>query len=282
MRKLFILLAGLFLLSNAKIDSHAAGDESEKLINATEFELIKELKDQMLSETKEFLESESIKFNDITVGFSEASKVYVDSDISNTNTVNENDIMTFLKQGDYVWVIPAYGIDESSNQNVTITVAKALPYDEKRCQVLSEEEKQLVKEEAGKWSISEIGISENTPYTEQMKQIGNMVDSYTIVGGLKGMFQPVAIGFQNGEAKYWISLGYDYELLQDGSKGAKVNEGVYDYESIKEKMDAYKDAENVSGGGNGSQERNRYSIILPIICLLLIAVIGGKRYIKKF
>lgn len=98
--------------------------------------------------------------------------------------------------------------------------------------------KRLVKAEAEKWGISEIGISENTPYTEQMIQRGNIVDSYTIVGELKGMFQPAAIGF--------------------------------------------KDAENVSGEGNGIQERERNSIMLPIICLFIIAVTGGKLFIKKF
>lgn len=276
MRKVLILLMGLFVLSNIKIDSKAADDKSEKLINATEFGLIKELEEQMLSETTEFLESENIKYNNLSLSFSEASKVYIDSDISSTDTVNENDIMAFLKQGDYVWVIPVYGIEESENQNLTITVAKALPYDEDRCQVLSEEEKQLVKEEAGKWSISEIGISENIPYTEQMKRIDNMVDSYTVVGGLKGMFQPIAIGFQSGAAKYWISLGYDYELLQNRRGSAEVNEGIYDYELIKEEMDAYKGVENMSGGGNGIQEKNEYGIILLMICLFFAAVIGVK------
>lgn len=277
MRNILVFLIGLFVLSNIKFDSQAAGDRSEKLTKATEFGLIKELEEQMLLESAEFLESEDIKFNNLSVRYSEASKVYIDSDISNTDTVNEKDIMSFLKHGDYVWVVPVYGIDESENQNMTITVAKALPYDENRCQVLNEEEKQLVKEEAGKWGISEIGISENIPFAEKMKQTDNMVDSYTIVGGLKGMFQPVAIGFQNGAAKYWISLGYDYELLQDRNRSAKVNEGIYDYELIKEKIDVYKDADNVSGGGSSIQERDEYRIISLMICLLFAAAVGVKR-----
>lgn len=280
MRKILVLLIGIFALSSVKIDSQAVDDKSEKLTNAVEFDSIEELEEQMLSETTEFLENENIKFNNLSVSYLEASKVYIDSDISITDTVNENDIMDFLKQGDYVWVIPVYGIDESENQNITITVAKALPYDENKCQILSEEEKQLVREEAGKWGISEIGISENIPYAEQMKQIDKIVDvdHYTIVGGLKGMFQPVAIGFKNGMAKYVISLGYDYELLQNRSGNDKVNEGIYDYKLIREKMNVYKETENVSGGGNSVQQGNEYNTMLLMICLFLVAMTGIKLY----
>jgi len=51
----------------------------------------------------------------------------------------------------------------------------------------------------------------------------------------------------------------------------------YDYELIKEKIDVYKDADNVSGGGSSIQERDEYRIILLMICLLFAAAVGVKR-----
>lgn len=253
MKKMVVFVLGMLAVLSVKMDCQAAIEENEKLPAKPEFAEIKSLENTMLSQAEEILDVEGIEFEELSLNYADASKVYVDMDMAAISSTKEEDLVAFLDKSNYVWVIPVEGVSDESGFHVAITVSRGVKYDEERGRVLTEQEKQMIKDQEGEWIISEIAVQEMDNYVNQMKKAEDVIDHYIIVGGVQGLFHPIAIGFQNGTAKYWIGLGYDYGLLKDEQKVVSSREDIFDYETVKADVDAFKRTANVSGG-SGSEK----------------------------
>ena len=276
-----------------KIDCEAS-EKSENLENTAEFAEIENLETEMRSETETFLKQQGIVFNDLKINYDKVAKIYIDMDISEITSMKETDIKNFLDEQDYVWVIPVEGITDTSEGYVKVTVARGAPLREEIAHLLTEEGKQRIKEQEGKWKISEIALVTQEVYTSQLDKKEDLIDGYSIVGGVRGMHHPIAIGYKDGEAKYWISLGFSYEALESRAlyvsyslkSDAKIQEdGVYDYQMVKDILDEWPTgASNISGGGAATFVYGKIGLYMFVVECVIIALLiyVGEKEAKKY
>ena len=107
-----------------------------------------------------------------------------------------------------------------------------------------------------------------------MKNMSGIADEYVLVGGIPGLRMPIAIGFKDGEAKNWITLGYQYEILEEMPKASGSQDGVFDYSAVKDRLEEYDGDPNLFGGGQ-SPEFGVNSKIAIIGGILVCVVIGA-------
>lgn len=217
--------------------------------------------------------SESVPkdFNPV-LQYDQAEKVYIDTGIENLKSEEEAEIRNFLNECNYVWVIPV----EVDGKNIQVTAAKGRPLDPERSKNLNEEERKQIKENEGKWGITEVAVREMEPYARQMKNMSGIADEYVLVGGIPGLRMPIAIGFKDGEAKNWITLGYQYEILEEMPKTSGSQDGVFDYSAVKDRLEEYDGDPNLFGGGQSPEfgVNSKIAIIGGIVvCVVIGAVV---------
>lgn len=191
--------------------------------------------------------------------YEQAEKVYVDTGIEKQKYRKESDIRNYLDTCNYIWIIPT----EVDGKQIQVTAAQEQPSNPDKSSDSTEENE-------GKWEITEVALRTTEPYADQMRKKSDLIDGYVLVGGVPGLSRmPAAIGFKDGEAKYWIELGYQYEILEEMAKTKDAEEGIYDYSTVTEKL------ANYEAGSNKS-------VIVAIGIIALIAIIGvGVLYVVR-
>ena len=203
--------------------------------------------------------------------YDRAEKVYIDTGIENQKTVKEEEIRDFLNKCNYVWVIPA----EVDGKNIQVTVGKGQPLNPERSKELTEEEREKIAKNEGKWEITEVAVREMEPYARQMEKMSDIADEYVLVGGIPGLRMPIAIGFKDQAAKYWIELGYQYEILEEMPKTKTAQDGIFDYGEVKSRLEEYESNPNVLGGGQSDEvgENNKIVWIGGITACVIIGIV---------
>lgn len=203
--------------------------------------------------------------------YDRAEKVYIDTGIEKQKTVKEEEIRDFLNKCNYVWVILA----EVDGKNIQVTAGKGQPLDPERSKELTEEEREKIAENEGKWEITEVTVREMEPYARQMEKMSDIADEYVLVGGIPGLRMPIAIGFKDQEAKYWIELGYQYEILEEMPNTKTAQDGIFDYGEVKSRLEEYESDPNVLGGGQSDEieENNKIVWIGGITACVIIGIV---------
>ena len=110
------------------------------------------------------------------------------------------------------------------------TVAKGLPLREEAKSVLTKAEQEEVKNHAGKWMLTETAEHTVEPYYDILLEKREALSDCTrvvLVGSQPGMRQPVALGMDDETARIWISLGYQYPVMEKIPETQNVESGVY-------------------------------------------------------
>lgn len=243
--KKLILMAFFFFicLHGANLDvfaSECSPLEEDLLPNSSEYEEISALESAILSELH------SIGCNGVdSIDFSEAIKIYTDTNIFELGTNDRETILDALQCGDYVWVI--FVTSDDINYKITLSIGQ--PLSENAEDLLTESEKQYIIDNEGKWKVS--GISEGTgsDYRTQLSEndeISSYGTDYVIIGGLSGLRMPIVLLFNSDEAVGFAELNFSYPILEDDSTTeiASVvlisdSSSVYDFTSISEASLSY-------------------------------------------
>lgn len=268
--------------------------ETDILSKSADFKAIKKLEADMLFELEYLYEGSEVVSPDIPerIDYSEAVKIYVNTDIQYLETNEKSEIETQLEKSIYVWVIPM----KISGENVRITLAKGLPLNEENANILSEEEKKEIRANEGNWTITEVARGVTESYLSQLasnSDVKEECDEVVLIGGIPGMHEPVALGFDDGKAENLYSLGYSYPIVNSMKSNSRYNikKGIsdekYDFETIMKASQSYDTSENTLSGGAGGGgsivgEESYTSIYIVVVPVIIISVIVAGVYFLYF
>ncbi len=258
MKKILLLILCSVILMNfgtvASAESvwEVLGEKEDILTESNDFLEVKKLEEEMLRGLKNMYDGMEMPSDfPESMDFSMAVKVYVDTGIQNYETDQEKEIIKNFGQSEYVWVIPMV----ISGENVTVTVAKGQPLNEERASVLTSEEKDEIRDQEGKWTISEWAVGVGDPLLSQVQDKKDLLkdcDRAVLVGGVPGLHEPAVLGFKEGKAALWMPLGFSYPMLEDLPKSRGVSNGLYQYSDVIEASQEYVRYINSGSGGGGS------------------------------
>lgn len=182
---------------------------------------------------------------DATIDYDKALKVYVDCNLIKLQTADTKKLTSALESANYVWVIPF---------------------------------------KMEKWMITEIAEHTVEPYYDILLEKREALSDCTrvvLVGSQPGMRQPVALGMDDETARIWISLGYQYPVMEKIPETQNVESGVYSFESVAEISDTYiEDSEVSTGAGVQSRSSMKYVAGIGIIVIgsiIILSVLKKKK-----
>lgn len=246
--------------------------DQDQLITSNDWTEISNLQDEMKKEEP-----------DATIDYDKALKVYVDCNLIKLQTADTKKLTSALESANYVWVIP-FKMEKTYGM---FTVAKGLPLREEAKSVLTKAEQEEVKNHAGKWMITETAEHTVEPYYDILLEKREALSDCTrvvLVGSQPGMRQPVALGMDDETARIWISLGYQYPVMEKIPETQNVESGVYSFDSVAEISDTYiEDSEVSTGAGVQSRSSMKYVAGIGIVLIgsILILSVLKKKKIKS-
>lgn len=239
---------------------------------------------QMINSIREDTNTENLP-NDYKIDYTKANKIYVDTDIFSLETSKKQEVKEALDEGMYMWLL-TLNIDNTAYQ---INISKGLPLNESLKEVLTEEEIETIKEEEGRWIVVAIEIFEGKSINYEatiakiLKDINYESDvEILLCGGLKHIYQPVALVMNNEEVELLIPL-YDLEIRGTEKQincikpiAAHDLDGIYMYSGIKDAVNEMKDPNKDSVGSGAyielSSEEHLVERRHPIV--ITIALFG--------
>lgn len=233
-----ILLIGIGILT-ASLPTDARAEEvpiaeQDMLVTSSDFEEVSALEQGALEWLQELGASQGVEEIPEQLDYEKAVKVYVNTDIVTVDSSVRETLLNALEAGDYVWVIPA----STAYGNFQVTVARGLPLSEDAKPYLTENEQKKILDNEGKWEITEVALDTVSPYIEQLNAYASQLADCTrvvITGSQTGFGMPVAVGFDDTEAKYFVGLGFQYPVAE----GAVRNTSIYEYDTLAERAKGY-------------------------------------------
>ena len=284
--KIMLMMITIFTIAGSAVyAAEIPVSDQDQLITSSDWTEISNLQDEMKKEEP-----------DATIDYDKALKVYVDCNLIKLQTADTKKLTSALESANYVWVIP-FKMEKTYGM---FTVAKGLPLREEAKSVLTKAEQEEVKNHAGKWMITETaehktglsiihlllffnGACRDSFYDILLEKREALSDCtrVVLVGSQPGMRQPVALGMDDETARIWISLGYQYPVMEKIPETQNVESGVYSFESVAEISDTYiEDSEVSTGAGVQSRSSMKYVAGIGIIVIgsiLILSVLKKKK-----
>ncbi len=221
--------------------------------NSDDFNEITRLKDEIYTHINSFYTLPA----DYDINIGDAVKVYVDTDVFAVNSSDATDVISYLQEGAYVWVLYV----TVDNHVFEVDISKGLPVSPESESVFTEEELQKIQEQVGKWQIVAI-YNKAEDYREKIKnmleQQNYPVDTEVVIcGGLPHIHYPAALVMKDGKVNQIMFLedvpvnGTQEQLTRITPYNVDANDRVYYYESIKNAVNSMPDEEEDTWGGGG-------------------------------
>ncbi|ANU50325.2 hypothetical protein ADH76_01040 [Enterocloster clostridioformis] len=275
----------------------------KKLINA-EYEKseIEALEDEMIRKINESGPRSELS-RDVTendIDFGRAYRVYANSDLFNKRTDNAEEIKEILQNSHYIWQIPIF----IENDTVLVDIYKNTEINDD----VPDDIKDKLRETLGQWQVGVIYVYDNrtVDFQESIRESLVAVELnadeyvYEFVSGLPGIKYPVAVVFDQNDARYIIpaesetarafeegteTMQYTASPSNATDSHNKSNNGfpVYNFEDVSK---ASRNASALGLGGSigiSSQNADNHSISIAILIIVSISVgiIVSKRLTKK-
>lgn len=282
-KKFSFFLACLFILTSAASVAHAedsSASDTKNLSDSPEYTQIRSLEEEMVTWIGQMIYIDQDIPEDFhpEIEYDNASKIYVDTNLEEQSFTSQDEIMSYLKSQNYVWVIP---VDASlDGASFSVTVARATNQD---IQIQPGGEVGQSNTSKGKWSITEVATYTTDSYKQQMETETTPIDDHVFIGGIPGLHYPIALCFADGEAKYWKDLGSSYSALEEMPQARLENTTLYNYEQVMNVLQDSQVAPYLSGQELQEKETLLSSPIIWIfaIGIALIVVIGGILFFEK-
>ncbi len=190
-------------------------------------------------------------------------------------------IKEMLDDADYVYYMPLY----REHQTIFLTIAIGRELSPEGEAILTEEGKAYIRERAGKWIVSEVGISEEPldPATDYMglmesylelKDIHNAEIYFVSRINPESMINAVCLTGKKTESgeDEMIFVAVD-KLEYDESGVLDYSDAEYTYEELRKMNEEDDWGPEYSGGGGGTGKRDISWIYIPI-AVVVIAIAG--------
>lgn len=228
------------------------------------------------------------------VNFADAYKVYIDYDFFDDTEVTRVELQEKLSTLSEVWCIPVF-YEEAT---VIVEVSRGLPLNEDKVHLMTEEQKQEIMENAGKWTVVRYslydGMVDYKNYVEEKLQentVSKREADYVFLGGVQNAQGVLAAIIENNTVTKIVEMSGAEMPSEIGSEQSISVSGAYSYMEYKEKIAqdveqniAFAD-DDLSGGGMtgtvNSQEDLGLKILLPVIALGTIAVVAFAYWKKQ-
>lgn len=169
-----------------------------------------------------------------------------------------------------------------------MTISRGLPLSETAKAVLTESEQEEIRSQEGKWTIPTYGEAGSVSIESAADSI-NGIDSAVIVGGMAGFQFPILIGFQDGKAKGFYSLGYSYPVIEDSEQTVSRTSASgtslpgYSYDELLNASKGYKIQQDngETGGGATITVNPKGDIAAGRIFLILVVITVFFAVIRK-
>lgn len=230
MKRFFSRLASV-LVACALLLGMAAPSFSAKITSGQLFEFLTQdnpdytsvtaLEDDILKELRSLAGFDRDIPESLIHSYTDAYKLYTNTQILSMDTTDEGEIRTALEDGTYFWIIPFPNINGYS-YNVPVF------WDGETWEVGSIEE----YEEGDNPSYA-------APAAQRIAQLPQGDYTAVLVGGLTHIQQPVAVVFENGEARYIVESrspipleGTEAQKQRLLAEGTSESDGIFQYNKI--------------------------------------------------
>ncbi len=274
MKKIFACVLALFIVASLSMTAFAAdfstGADAE----------LESIADEIVVVVND-LYGEIITDKDID--FSDALKVYVDTNVFELSTNSASEIKNTLEAGNYIYLLPI----KTGKGIVVVNIQKGLPLSEHAKEVLTEKEQQEVLENVGKWVISSATLynSQDTAYNYSAtlsKKVGEIPDGTLLVGSLPIFEDVVAlIPDSNGLVEKIVPLtntSYDLGAISNSRNSSEI----YDYSTIKAYANSLPEGNpNLAGGGADVQVPEPQAGMIFVVAAVIIVCGGAAMILYK-
>lgn len=243
--------------------------EEDLLVTSGDFEEIQLLEDDIRNNFS-WITDEVPK----SIDFSQAVRIYVDTNLVILKSAQQEVLLEALDDSNYVWVVPM----EANGEWYSVTIARGLPFNGDDKGVLTEEDIEYLRSMEGKWHITETILGGVEGYYSKLLNYGDEILNYDriiLVSSQPGIRMPIAIGFSDGAAGSWISLGYEYPVISNTENTSGNDSGIYDFETISKLARRYDDR---------CLDKDPRTIWFYIIAIFIFTAVAGSlviRYRKK-
>lgn len=228
------------------------------------------------------------------VNFADAYKVYIDYDFFDDTEVTKAELQEKLSTLSEVWCVPVFYEDAT----VIVEVSRGLPLNEDKVHLMTEEQKQEIMENEGKWTVVRYslydGMVDYKNYMEEKLQENNVSRGeadYIFLGGVQNAQGVLAAIIENNTVTKIVEMSSAEIPSEMGSEQSVSVNGVYSYTEYKEKI-AQEAEQNItfvndglSGGGMtgtvNSQEDFGLKILLPVIALGTMVIVSFAYWKKQ-
>lgn len=285
------LLATVYFLS-CQGDLYAQGRalvSEDVLEGSSEFEEVSALQDEMVS----WMEgSENASAEDVDICYGEALKIYDGAGILQMKTDDAGKILDVLEQNGHIWLVPA----RINGEFYELTIAKGLPLSESGKKYLTETEQQEIRDQEGRWTITESGKAlegYQSVWDRTKAQMENLkdCDRVILVNNLPGFQYPVLLGIKDQRAVSFAGIGYGYSVISDyedevQTRKAKKTDSnrVYGFQELSAYAEPYyHSSTDLTGGASSGNERSGFNFLYigfpaaAVAVLALIAVYQGRK-----
>ena len=267
MKKIFMFLLSAMLIVLMSISAFAAQPEDELV----------DIKDNIIKTANDLFGEDinrTISASDIDLG--DAYKIYVGTNIFKIESNEASALEQLLEMNGYIYELPIY-VDGNT---ILVNIAKGQPLDKDIN--ATEEEKQEILENTGKWHVSAVKFYENqeidydTIINDAIKAVPEDV---ILVGGLPNFRYAVAlIQNEDGEIDKLVPLSGVPGVKTIAKFKTDNNKNIYDYEQIKDYINSLPiDDPDLTTGSYGFPVKVpptiNYILLVEFI-IVILAVIG--------
>lgn len=267
MKKWFAFLTSVMLLIGTTIPVCAATDPTDDLSALTEG--IITISNDLFSDKL----SREITADD--VDFNNAFKIYVGTNLFETNVSDIGQISDTFGADGYIYELPIY-LDGST---LIVNIAKGQPLNENA--EFTDEERQEILDNVGKWQVTAVKYYDNETVdyaTELENKAGVSSENAVLVGGLPYFkFAVALLPDDNGKIQGLVPMS-DVPGIENINTFQSSSENVYNYEEVKDYINQLpplaEDEAGAYGFLNVAPAENPFNYMLIVGGMTILVIIG--------
>lgn len=227
----------------------------------------------------------------MNIAYGDTGKIYVDVDLFAGNSSTYSEIENLCKNAPVVYSVPV----ESDGSVAVVEVSRGLPLDESSPDLLTEEEKQRIVENEGKWTPVSVFFTKNyRSLDQQTRDILNQNDFSAdtpciLLGGIPGIHQVMIAADVSPDC---VFLPLDSTSLTETDSSSDSDPAnrqaetdfreTYSFAELRKIAESNKSEENKAETWERREKNNNIiGIVVPVLCIAGIGSVAAFLYLRK-
>lgn len=266
------LLAAVLLvfLSN----SHLAYAGTTERTHSTDLKEIREISGEILEFANNCYEDMYTKTpaSEDDLDYANAYMIYTDADIFADETISSEILQEKLELLPVIWFIPVLYEDAVC----TVGVSRGLPLREDNMSILTDEQIAEIRNKEGEWVVSSAGFEEVNWQQEAEDLLADETADITLIGGVPGVYSPVALVTNAQDVQGIMPLNDDLTLKKGALYSPQEIAAVVQKELKNREKASVQDVDNAVVG-DGENGVNGYGVA-GLLVIAAVLVYGVRRY----